>query len=77
MKNNEMNSRTLSKMSLVRQGIDLNELIADGEIPVRAEVANQGYGLDKLIDDEKYTNLEFGSYTYSAKSFSNYKLIGC
>ena len=30
----------------------------------------------KLIDDEKYTNLEFGSYTYSAKSFSNYKLIG-
>lgn len=29
----------------------------------------------KLIDDEKYTNLEFGSYTYSAKSFSNYKLI--
>lgn len=30
----------------------------------------------KLSDDEKYTNLEFGSYTYSAKSFSNYKLIG-
>lgn len=30
----------------------------------------------KLSDDEKYNNLEFGSYTYSAKSFSNYKLIG-
>ena len=30
----------------------------------------------KLSDDEKYNNLEFGSYTYYAKSFSNYKLVG-
>ena len=29
----------------------------------------------KLRDDEKYTNLEFGSYTYSAKSFDDYNLI--
>nr|DAM72670.1 MAG TPA: glycoside hydrolase family protein [Caudoviricetes sp.] len=30
----------------------------------------------KLRDDEKYTNLEFGSYTYSAKPFDDYNLIG-
>lgn len=30
----------------------------------------------KLRDDEKYTNLEFGSYIYSAKPFDDYNLIG-
>lgn len=29
----------------------------------------------KLRDDEKYTNLELGSYTYSAKAFDEYNLI--
>lgn len=30
----------------------------------------------KLRDDEKYTNLEFGSYIYFAKPFDDYNLIG-
>lgn len=42
------------RLTMARQGIDLDKFIDDENDDVREAVARQGYGLDKLVNDAKW-----------------------